>query len=165
MLKLYTQFGELRVCDKNEFLSMVPHENLGPKISIPYSVPVMSSELPEFTFKLYDVDLANNLQFFSNKHFGEHDIMDVMLDMVENYASIDTIYAVIIGKNFYIYSEPVVYEFAGRYQVVSKGFQDVYSCSIEKSGLMDKIKRFKATRLAKKMFPDLLEVDGWLYSC
>lgn len=166
MIKLYSQFGELIVCNKAEFLRMVPHENVGPKINIPYMVPSSNTDYGiTMKYDIYNINLASNLQFFSNKYFPEQDIMDVSIEMVKNYANLETLYAVIIGKNLYLYCDPVVYEFAGKYQVISKGFKDVYSSSIEHSGIMDKIQRFKATRLAKKMFPYALEVDGWIYSC
>lgn len=169
MIKLYTQFGEVVICNKDEFLRMVPHESVGPKIDLPYVRPSTGmyniTDNVTMEYSNFVVDLNSDLQFFSNKHFPEQYLHDVTIEMAVNYANIETLYAVIIGKNFYLYCDPVVYEFGGKYQVVSRSFKDVYSCSIEHSGLRDKIKRFKATRLAKKMFPDLLEVDGWLYSC
>ena len=164
MIKLYTQFGELIVCNKAEFLGMVPHETVGPKVDLPY-ITGLNEEIGSFNMINKKLDINSNLQFFSNKHFPKKRMMDVVMELGTNYMFPETLHCVIVGKNFYLYSDPVVYEFAGKYQVISKKYQDVYSCSIEHSGIMDKIQRFKATRLAKRMFPDVLEVDGWLYSC
>ena len=167
MIKYYAQWGKLVVCTKAEFLATVPREEYIDTVVYPYVVAppsfVTSMEVLSPSMEIVKYEPRLDLQFFSNKHFPEHDINDVIIEMAQNYAGIEEIYAVLIGKNFYIYSHPKILTSNGNYQVISRNYKDVYSCSVEHSGIIKGVNIVKATRLAKKMYPEAEEVNGMLY--
>ena len=63
MIKLYTQFGELIVCNKAEFLGMVPHETVGPKVDLPY-ITGLNEEIGSFNMINKKLDI-NSLDYAS----------------------------------------------------------------------------------------------------
>ncbi len=170
MIKHYTQLGPVNIYSKKEFLDVVDTENLPSSL---YNTPYVYFDdtyddigglAPSMKIRNRQYDTGLNLQLQSDEFLEKgnlNNIMDIIYEIT--YGTEDV--SVVLSKGIaYIYSSPVKIMFDGKWQIIDRKMDKVYSIPIKGSGIKG-ISKIKATRLAKKMYPNA-EIDGdWLYIC
>lgn len=163
--KYYTQFGELYVYDK--LLLVCDLEKvLEPSSVVDFPVTrsrPISPTIPEYTFRYerIKVDLTKEV-FKYDKDLGKINFNDAINEIAIRGMFPNTMVAVLIEDSFYIYNDPKLHCYKKYGKVLNRNLEPVYKINAISSGLLKNI--FKATKLAKKIYPNAKEKDGWIYT-
>lgn len=162
--RYFSRFGEIYVYDKLSFIKDAEKLTYPrPKVKIPVvrstTVGALNSELT-FRYEQVDLDLTGDV-FNYDKDLGKISFNDALNEISIRGMFPDTMVAILIDDSFYIYNRPKLHCYGNHGIVVNHNCEPVYKINAESSGLF--VKRFKATKLAKKIYPDAEEKDGWIY--
>lgn len=184
MVILYTQACKFKIMEEDEFTNYCTIERVHDKINFPmvtFEPFRIGGGLNNIQHKIINHDYSSE-EIDGDVHKSDEYINltnafdEISCRMVKEGFIMPSIYAVPDFKTnkIYFYSRPTKLYSGKNYRYIDTDRHKVFSCNFNMYDLIGHfqklapnsplpIKKIKATKLAKKMYPNKKEYDGWFY--